>query len=145
MGDRMIHKAAGIVPPGGTHVLIDFYGAQRLDDIQHIHRACIEAGEATGATILEGKFHHFGEGCGVSGVLLLAESHISIHTWPENGIATIDIYVCGACDAMKALPILKDALQAERATVIKVPRGDEIVGHVLESVTNKMAVIREIE
>ena len=68
----------------GTHLLVDLWGATNLCDPEHIDRALREAAEAAGATILHGHFHHFSPNGGVSGVLVLAESHISIHTWPEQ-------------------------------------------------------------
>ena len=82
----------------GTHLLVDLWGATNLCDPDHIDRALREAAEAAGATILHGHFHHFSPNGGVSGVLVLAESHISIHTWPERDFAAIDIFMCGACD-----------------------------------------------
>ena len=59
---------------------------------------------ATGATILHGHFHHFGPNSGVSGVLVLAESHVSIHTWPERDYAALDIFVCGDCNPISPFP-----------------------------------------
>src|SRR3712207_1155410 len=78
----------------GSHLIIDLWDAHRLCDLEHVDRVLRQAAADTGATILHGHFHHFGEGCGVSGVLVLAESHVSIHTWPERGYAALDIFVC---------------------------------------------------
>ena len=82
----------------GMHLLVDLWGASNLCDPDHIDRALRDAAEAAGATILHGHFHHFSPNGGVSGVLVLAESHISIHTWPERDFAAIDIFMCGACN-----------------------------------------------
>ena len=82
----------------GTHLLLDLWGASNLTDPELIDRALRDAAEAANATILHSHFHHFGPDGGVSGVLVLAESHISIHTWPERDFAAIDIFMCGACD-----------------------------------------------
>jgi S-adenosylmethionine decarboxylase len=68
----------------GTHLLLDLWGARNLTDPELIDRALRDAAEAANATILHSHFHHFGPDGGVSGVLVLAESHISIHTWPES-------------------------------------------------------------
>jgi len=68
-----------------VHLLIDLYRASRLSDIDHIERTLRECVEAAGATLLHIHLHHFEPNGGVSGVAVLAESHISIHTWPENG------------------------------------------------------------
>jgi len=95
----------------GTHLLVDLWGAHDLCDPEAIDRALRAAAEAAGATILHGHFHHFSPNGGVSGVLVLAESHISIHTWPERDFAAVDIFMCGACDPYKSLPVLKAAFR----------------------------------
>src|ERR1700761_7445694 len=107
----------------GTHLLVDLWGASNLGDPAHIDRALREAAEAAGATILHGHFHHFSPNGGVSGVLVLAESHISIHTWPERDFAAIDIFMCGACDPRKSLPVLRRAFGAGRVVVDEQHRG----------------------
>ncbi len=93
----------------GMHLLVDLWGASNLTDPAMIDGALREAAEAAGATILHSHFHHFGPDGGVSGVLVLAESHISIHTWPERDFAAIDIFMCGACDPYLSLPALRNA------------------------------------
>ena len=95
----------------GMHLLVDLWGASNLCDPKYIDRALREAAEAAGATILHGHFHHFSPNGGVSGVLVLAESHISIHTWPERDFAAIDIFMCGACDPYHSLPALRAAFE----------------------------------
>ena len=107
----------------GTHLLLDFWGATNLTDPMHIDRALREAAETAGATILHGHFHHFSPNGGVSGVLVLAESHISIHTWPERDYAALDIFVCGDCDPYKALPALKRGFLPERVQLAEHKRG----------------------
>jgi S-adenosylmethionine decarboxylase len=91
----------------GTHLLVDFFGASNLQDESYIEGALRCAAQACGATVLQIMLHHFGAGAGVTGVALLAESHISIHTWPETGFVAIDIFTCGQCDPEKAIPVLK--------------------------------------
>ena len=91
----------------GSHVLADLWGAERLDDAAYIERAMREAIETCGATLLHIHLHGFGENAGVSGVAVLAESHISVHTWPERGFAAFDIFMCGTCEPEKAVPVLK--------------------------------------
>lgn len=107
----------------GTHLLIDLWGAANLADPGHIDAVLREAAIATGATILHGHFHHFGPNQGVSGVMVLAESHVSIHTWPERDFASIDIFVCGACDAYAAIPSLKRGFLPDRVTLAEHKRG----------------------
>ena len=99
-------------------------GAPRnLCDPDYIDRALREAAEAANATILHGHFHHFSPNGGVSGVLVLAESHISIHTWPERDFASIDIFMCGACDPYDSLPALKAAFQPRTVNLNEQRRG----------------------
>jgi S-adenosylmethionine decarboxylase len=107
----------------GTHLIIDLWGATNLADPEHVDAVLREAAIATGATILHGHFHHFGPEAGVSGVLVLAESHVSIHTWPERDYAALDIFVCGDCDPYKALPALKRGFLPERVQLAEHKRG----------------------
>lgn len=107
----------------GTHLLIDIWGASRLDDPTHIDDKLREAAIATGATILHSHFHHFSPNGGVSGVVVLAESHISIHTWPERNFAALDIFVCGDCDPHRAVPVIQDAFSPSRIDLDEQRRG----------------------
>lgn len=99
--------------PLGSHLLLDLHGvaASLLAEPESIEQVLRAAAEAAGATVLLGHFHHFGEGQGVTGVLLLRESHISIHSWPEHGYAAIDIFMCGSAEPERAVKILLDAFQ----------------------------------
>ena len=90
-------------------------GRQQPQDPAAIDRALRDAAEAANATILHSHFHHFGPDGGVCGVVVLAESHISIHTWPERDFAAVDIFMCGACDPYRSLPVLQAAFPPEVA------------------------------
>ena len=107
----------------GRHLLIDLWRAARLDDLGHVEQTLRLAVEAVGATLLRIELHHFTETKGVSGVAVLAESHMSIHTWPECGYAALDIFVCGNCDPYQAVPVLKAAFQPESLQVSEHRRG----------------------
>jgi S-adenosylmethionine decarboxylase len=107
----------------GMHLLVDLWGASNLCDPAHIDAALREAAEAAGATILHGHFHHFSPNGGVSGVLVLAESHISIHTWPERDFAAVDIFMCGACDPYESVPALRRAFAPARVDLDEQRRG----------------------
>jgi len=107
----------------GTHLLIDIWGAARLDSPEHIDESLRAAAIATGATILHSHFHHFTPNGGVSGVVVLAESHISIHTWPERDFAALDIFVCGDCDPYRAIPLIQAAFSPTRVDVDEQRRG----------------------
>lgn len=90
----------------GSHVLADLWGASNLDDQDLIEKALREAVDTCGATLLHIHLHRFTDGGGISGVAVLAESHISVHTWPERGFAAFDIFMCGQCDPQNAIPVL---------------------------------------
>lgn len=107
----------------GTHVLLDFWGSIRLDDTAFIDQAMRQAAAACGATVLETRLHHFGANSGVTGVALLAESHISIHTWPETGYVALDVFMCGTCRAEDAVAPLKAAFRPKDFKITAVDRG----------------------
>ena len=107
----------------GMHLLVDLWGASNLTDPAHIDAALREAAIVSGATILHSHFHHFSPNGGVSGVLVLAESHISIHTWPERDFAALDIFMCGACDPHLAIPVLRRAFSPDRVQLDEQRRG----------------------
>ncbi|GBR02258.1 adenosylmethionine decarboxylase [Acetobacter oeni] len=107
----------------GTHLLVDLWEASCLDDPEQIDATLCEAAIAAGATILHSHFHHFTPNGGVSGVVVLAESHISIHTWPERSFAAVDIFMCGACDPNLAIPVMQRLFQAGRILVDEQRRG----------------------
>ncbi|MBG6221724.1 MULTISPECIES: adenosylmethionine decarboxylase [unclassified Janthinobacterium] len=110
--------------PLGTHLLADLSGiaAKRLRDSVALERLLREAAVAAGAQVLHSHFHSFGAGQGITGVVLLAESHISIHTWPECSFAAVDIFMCGAARPQLALDLIKDALQATQCQLQSVRR-----------------------
>ena len=107
----------------GTHLLVDLWGARNLGNKEAVDAALREAATAAGATILHSHFHHFGPDAGVSGVVVLAESHISIHTWPERDFAAIDIFMCGSCNPYDSLPILKAAFKPQSIHLGEQRRG----------------------
>jgi S-adenosylmethionine decarboxylase len=107
----------------GTHLLIDLYGAEGLDDPARIEAALRAGAAAAQATVLHGHFHVFEPNGGVSGVLVLAESHLSIHSWPEAGYAAIDAFMCGVCDPNRAVPAIRDAFKAQRMVLTELMRG----------------------
>lgn len=107
----------------GTHLIIDLWGAERLDEIGHIEETLRECVRAAGATLLHIHLHHFTPNAGVSGVAVLAESHISVHTWPEKGFAAFDVFMCGGAQPHKAIEVLKGAFRPERTEVGEHLRG----------------------
>jgi S-adenosylmethionine decarboxylase len=106
----------------GVHLIVDLYEAERLDDIDHIDATLRRCVAAAGATMLHIHLHHF-QPNGVSGVAVLAESHISIHTWPEANYAAVDIFMCGKADPDACIPVLREAFGAKHVGVSELLRG----------------------
>lgn len=93
----------------GTHLIIDLWEASNLGDIEVVETALRGAAVAAGATLLKMDLHSFTPGGGITGVAVLAESHISIHTWPERAYAAVDVFMCGDADPHKAIGVLRHA------------------------------------
>ncbi|WP_018153691.1 adenosylmethionine decarboxylase [Methanothermococcus thermolithotrophicus] len=109
----------------GKHIILELWGckSQALDDREGIEKMLKDAVEACGATLICVKTHKF---CpqGVTGVAVLAESHISIHTWPELGYAAMDVFTCGQhVNPEETIPTIKAFLEPENIEVIDIKRG----------------------
>ena len=107
----------------GTHLIVDLWEAESLDDLEHIEATLRDCVEASGATLLHIHLHHFTPNGGVSGVAVLAESHISIHTWPERGYAALDIFMCGDARPHDGIAVLRRAFRPEHLAVDEILRG----------------------
>jgi S-adenosylmethionine decarboxylase len=107
----------------GSHLIIDLWEAEGLGDRDRIETALIDAVKAAGATLLHIHLHTFEEGGGISGVAVLAESHISVHTWPEKGYAAFDVFMCGDAQPRKALDVFKAAFNPGRLVLGEHKRG----------------------
>ena len=84
----------------------------------------LAASLAAGATIVDESFHTFPPYDGVSGVIIILESHVSIHTWPEHGYAAVDIFTCGtSVEPEKAVDLLVQELQPQDSSILEVKRG----------------------
>jgi S-adenosylmethionine decarboxylase len=106
----------------GVHLIIDLHGASGLDDIDHIETTLRRCVDAARATLLHIHLHHF-QPNGVSGVAVLAESHISIHTWPDAGYAALDVFMCGKAEPDACIPVLREAFKAKSVEVNEILRG----------------------
>jgi S-adenosylmethionine decarboxylase len=113
--------------PESDHWIIELYGADNLEDCSAIAEAMTIAATKAGATVLDCKLHHFGENQGVTGVALLAESHISIHTWPEYRYAAIDVFMCGSTNPQASADHLKQFFKAKDAVIKIIPRGRNLI------------------
>ncbi len=124
----------------GQQLIIELYGcnSEKINNMKLIEEILVEAAEAAGAHVVERYFHHYeNPGTqlvervfhqytpqGVSGVLVLTESHLAIHTWPEHGYAAIDLFTCGnLCDNDKAYDVVKEKFEASSSSLVKVKRG----------------------
>ncbi len=120
----------------GRHLIAEYADCQggKLDDLKHIEQSLLEAVRRSGATIVDSVFHRYAPQ-GVSGVVVIAESHMSIHTWPEYNYAAVDFFTCGtAVDPYLANEHLKEALGSAKASITEVARGipsesNEILKH----------------
>ncbi|MEA2903072.1 MAG: S-adenosylmethionine decarboxylase [Alphaproteobacteria bacterium] len=108
----------------GVHLIVDLHGAKGLDDIDLIEATLRRCVDEAGATLLHIHLHHF-QPNGVSGVAVLAESHISIHTWPDMGYAALDVFMCGKANPDKCIPVLREAFNARRVAVNEMLRGQD--------------------
>lgn len=109
----------------GTHVLADLCDVDPLilRDATRIESILIEAALDAGARVLYAHFHHFGGEGGVTGVVLLAESHITIHTWPEHRFVALDAFMCGSADPERAVASIARELKARVGKVDVSRRG----------------------
>jgi len=117
----------------GTHLLVEYGGCDGdlLDDQSYIEGLMRRAAMAAGATIVTSTFHQFAPQ-GVSGVVVVEESHLSIHTWPEKGYAAVDFYTCGECLPARAEQVLYEGLAATSSETMTVLRGKGPVGQAME-------------
>jgi len=109
----------------GKHTIVEFYDCnpKQLADLALLERALAVAAESTGASVIKSTFHEFSPH-GVTGVVIIAESHLSIHTWPEYNYAAVDIFTCGTVmDNHQAIKYLKQVLEAGFHSVIELKRG----------------------
>jgi len=109
----------------GTHLLVEYYDCNKeiLNNLDEIRKYMLKAARECGATVVNDVFHLFNPH-GVSGVVVIAESHLAIHTWPEYGFAAVDLFTCGNdVDPWKAFVYLKQKLQAKFHLTMEMKRG----------------------
>lgn len=109
--------------PVGTHLIVDFWGAKKIENPKKLEKILLLAAKKAGNTPLKFSFHKFNPQ-GLTGILLLAESHIAFHSWPEHNFFAIDIFTCGKNTMPeKALEILKEKLKPKKVKIKKIKRG----------------------
>jgi len=110
----------------GRHVILDIWGTENSEvflDISAASKVLKEIAINAGATVLDERWHHFGEGNGYTGVIILAESHISVHTWPEYGHAAVDIFMCGEPDPRTTVKPIVSYFKANKYSILISQRG----------------------
>jgi len=108
----------------GNHILVEFMNCDPhiMNDVAAIERDMVDAAKKAEATVINSTFHHFSP-YGVSGVVVIQESHLAIHTWPEYGYAAVDVFTCGEMNAWIAFDYLKESFQAKSYSAIEMKRG----------------------
>ena len=109
----------------GTHLLIDLRACsvESIRDLEYVKDSLVQAAKEASATIVDVSFHEFNP-FGISGMVVIAESHLSIHTWPEYGYAAVDIFTCG--DLIKpeiAASYLIERFKSQNPSVVEMKRG----------------------
>ncbi|WP_420386582.1 polyamine aminopropyltransferase [Roseivirga sp.] len=110
----------------GRHIIVEYYNCspELLNDVVHIEKSMENAAEEAGATIINSTFHHFSP-YGVSGVVVIQESHLAIHTWPEYGYASVDLFTCGdTVNPWVSYQMLKEAFEADHGSAVELSRGE---------------------
>ena len=109
----------------GRHLLVELHDCDReaLNNTELLRKVMLDAAIECGAEVLGDSFHHFNPQ-GVSGVVIIAESPLSIHTWPEYGYAAVDVFTCGTTvQPEKAAEVLIERLGSRNHSVVEIPRG----------------------
>lgn len=108
----------------GNHILVEFMNCDPhvMNDVAAIERDMVDAARKAGATVINSTFHHFSP-WGVSGVVVIQESHLAIHTWPEYGYAAVDLFTCGEMDAWISFDHLKECFGSKSYSAIEMKRG----------------------
>lgn len=110
----------------GRHIIVEYYNCspELMNDVVHIEKSMEKAAEEAGATIINSTFHHFSP-YGVSGVVVIQESHLAIHTWPEYGYASVDLFTCGdTVNPWVSYQMLKEAFKAGHGSAVELSRGE---------------------
>jgi len=107
----------------GHHLIIECQGQHAHLREQELERLLVAAAKAGGASVLQAHFHPFGVNKGITGVVLLAESHITVHTWPECDYAAFDIFMCGDCQPLRAAKVIVSAYPDATTSIQSIERG----------------------
>ncbi len=107
----------------GRHIILEMWGCRNLDSVDVAERALREMVDALDVTLLDLRVYPFSP-VGVTGMAIVSESHLVIHTWPEHGYAAVDVFTCGAPrDPEAAVNVLRRLFAPERIGVMEINRG----------------------
>src|SRR5205085_9120889 len=107
----------------GRHIILEMWGCQNLDSVETAESALRDMVQALDVNLLDLKIYPFSP-VGVTGMAIVSESHLVIHTWPEYGYAAVDVFTCGAPrDPQDAVAVLREHFQPERIGVMEINRG----------------------
>lgn len=125
--DKQNFTLAEIQMACGRHIILECYDCddELLKQEKMLEQQLIHSAEFARATVLHSYFHKFGEGGDVTGVIALAESHISVHTWPEYGYMAVDIFMCGECNPMDSVDYIISNLDIGQFEYQEIQRGDQ--------------------
>jgi S-adenosylmethionine decarboxylase len=107
----------------GRHLLIDMWGAMNLDHLEVVRNAILDSVNACNANLIDLTLHQFTPNGGITGAAVLSQSHLCIHTWPEESFVAIDLFVCGLNDPTLILPVLQAAFRPDKVEVSEHKRG----------------------
>jgi len=107
----------------GRHLLLELWEAEGLDQMEVVEKALTDAVRACGATLLDIRLHTFSPTGGISGVAIVSESHVSVHTWPEWKYAALDVFLCNSLDPYAAVPVFQEAFRPGKMQMMESRRG----------------------
>jgi S-adenosylmethionine decarboxylase len=113
----------GHVKYAGVQLIIELWDAKNLSSTPKIKKILTAAIDACGATLLKIDLHKFSPYGGISGMAIISESHLSIHTWPEYNYAALDVFVCGNVDPYNAVPVIRKGFETENVQIAEFKRG----------------------
>lgn len=113
----------GVIKYAGVQLIIELRDAKNINSLSIVRRVLEDSVKACQATLLKIELHEFSPYGGISGMAIISESHLSIHTWPEYGYAALDIFVCGNVDPYRAIPVIKKGFETENIQLSEFKRG----------------------
>lgn len=134
--DRFIERDG--VRCAGTHLIVDLFGAKRLDDLKHIKETLKRCVDAAGASLLHIHVHRFTHNGGVSGVAVLSQGHVSLHSWPDEGYVALDVFMGRDSNPETAIDVVKQAFKPSRTVLKEHLRADTMSERALKVVPKKV-------